>query len=59
MEDAFKAHYSTTKFIMGRKVMQVVLEVPMENAGQVFDILGYPDPHNSKWVGVALLKDEG
>lgn len=58
MPDAFSADYHTTKYVMGRKVMQVILEVPMEMAHQVYAVLGYPDPHASKRVAVALLRED-
>jgi hypothetical protein len=58
MTDAFKATYCNAKFIHGRKQMQIILEVPMENASTVFDILGYPNPHDEKWVAVALLRED-
>lgn len=58
MADAFSATFHTTKFVLGRKVMQVILEVPMEKANEVYDVLGYPNPAESKWVGVALLKEQ-
>ena len=56
MADAFHATFHNTRNILGRKQMQVILEVPMERASEVYDILGYPDPHNPKDVAVALLK---
>ena len=57
MDDAvFEATFHTTKNVLGRKVLQVILETPIENSGRVFDVLGYPDPAAPKWVAVALLK---
>lgn len=42
-----------------RKVVRVVLEMPIETADSVIKALGgYPDPANAKWVGLALLKGE-
>jgi len=58
MADVFRATYHNTKNVLGRKCLQVILEVPLEQAGEVYDILGYPTPHESKWVAVALLKDD-
>ena len=58
MSDAAnKAAYHTTKFVLGRKVMQIVLEVPMEQAQAVYSTLGYPMPNENTWVGVALLSE--
>ena len=42
-----------------RKVVRVVLEMPIEHANATLEKLGgYPDAANAKWVGVALLKGE-
>ncbi len=58
MEDAaFKATFHNIKNVMGRKVAQVILEVPIEEAPGVTRALGWPDPNNPRWVGVALLRD--
>lgn len=54
---AFKATFHTTKFVLGRGVMQVILETKIEDASQVHAVLGYPKPGEEKWVAVALLKD--
>lgn len=57
MDDAvFQATYHNTKNVLGRKVMQVVLEVPIEQSQGVYDVLGWPDPAAPKWVAVAVLK---
>ena len=58
MSDVFRATYHNTRNILGRKCLQIILEVPMEQAHEVYDILGYPDPHNSKYVAVALLNED-
>lgn len=55
---AFRATFHNIRIVMGRKMLQVVLETPIENASQVTDILGWPDPSNPKWVGVALLNED-
>lgn len=52
---AINAELSNYKLINGRKVMQIILEVPLEHAGHVIEILGWPNPAESKYVGVALL----
>jgi hypothetical protein len=42
-----------------RKVVRVVLEMPIEQANDVLAKLGgYPDAANAKWVGAALLDGE-
>lgn len=54
---AFKATFHNIKNVMGRKVAQVILEVPIEQAPAVTRALGWPDPQNPAWVGVALMKE--
>ena len=53
---AFAATFSDFKLIKGRKVAQVVLEVPLEQADNALAALGgLPRPDAEKWVGVALM----
>jgi hypothetical protein len=54
---AFKATFHNTKLVMGRSVLQIILEVPIEQQKQVYDALGYPNPANTTWVGVARLQE--
>ena len=57
MTDAvFEATYHNTKNVLGRKVMQVILEVPIEKSATVYDALGWPDPAAPCWVAVARLE---
>jgi hypothetical protein len=54
--NAFQATYSDFKLVKTRKVVQIVLEVPVEHANIVLDVLGgMPDPSKESWVGVALI----
>jgi hypothetical protein len=56
---AFRATYSDFKLVKTRKVVQIVLEVPVEQANVVLDVLGgMPDPSRETWVGVALLSPD-
>lgn len=57
-EAVFKATFCNTKNVLGRKVMQIILEVPIEYSMTVHDILGWPDPAAPQWVAVAPLRDE-
>lgn len=58
--DAFQATYSDFKLVKTRKVVQIVLEVPVEHANMVLDVLGgMPDPSKESWVGVALIRPNG
>jgi hypothetical protein len=56
---AFRATYSDFKLVKTRKVVQIVLEIPVEHANAVLDVLGgMPDPSSETWVGVALLSPD-
>lgn len=56
---AFQATYSDFKLIRTRKVVQIVLEVPVEQSSAVLEILGgMPNPAAEKWVGVAPLQPD-
>jgi hypothetical protein len=40
-------------------VVQIVLEVPVEHANAVLEVLGgMPDPSKESWVGVALIRPD-
>lgn len=52
----FKATYSDFRTIKGRKVVQIVLEVPVEAGNHALDCLGgVPRPDQEVWVAVARL----
>jgi hypothetical protein len=54
---AFQATYSDWRIIKGRKVVQIVFEVPLEGEGLAYQVLGgMPDPSKSVWCGIARLK---
>ena len=54
---AFQATYSDWKLIRTRKVVQIVLEVPIEAADHAYKVLGgMPNPASEIWVGVARFK---
>lgn len=53
---AFRATYSDFRLIKGRKVVQFVFEVPIEESNKAFQALGgMPDPGSSVWCAVARL----
>ncbi len=52
---AIQATYADYRRVKGRKVLQIILEVPLEQAQQVHDTFGEPMPDGSTWVAVALL----
>jgi hypothetical protein len=54
---AFTASYSDWKLIRTRKVVQIVLEVPVEAAGQAYDVLGgMPNSGAEIWCAIARLQ---
>jgi hypothetical protein len=50
---AISATFATWRPVNGRKVLQLVFEVPIEQQGEVLTMLGAPD---DKWCAIALLK---
>lgn len=54
-----RADYSNWRPVAGRKVLQLILEVPIEQTADVMEKLGFPLPGESKWVAVALLDKNG
>lgn len=54
---ATKAVYHTYNRILTRKVLQIVLEVPLEQEAAVHASIGYPSPDGSTWVGIARLQE--
>lgn len=53
---AFKAVYSDFKLVKTRGVIQVILEVPVEQADAAYEVLGgMPQPSKERWFAVAAL----
>jgi hypothetical protein len=52
-----EATYTEWKMIKTRKVLQLILEIPLERQGDVLIRLGPPMPDREKWVAVALLDE--
>jgi hypothetical protein len=53
---AFRATYADWKLIKTRSVVQVVLEVPLEQADAAYQVLGgMPDPGAERWCAIARL----
>lgn len=42
--------------VKGRKVLQIICEVPLEQQGEVFAALGAPLPDAETWVAIARLR---
>ena len=53
-----KGVYADYRRVKGRKVLQIIVEVPMEAAPLVHKAFGEPTPDGSTWVAVALLNNE-
>lgn len=54
-----RADFANWRPVAGRKVLQLILEVPIEQTADVMEKLGFPLPGESKWVAVALLDENG
>lgn len=53
---AFKAVYADWKLIKTRSTVQVVLEIPIEQADAAYEVLGgMPQPSKERWFAVAAL----
>jgi hypothetical protein len=53
---AFKASYSDWRVIKGRKVVQIVFELPLESSDEAYQVLGgMPIAASEKWFGIARL----
>lgn len=53
---SFQATYADWKVIKTRKVIQIILEVPIEDEKRAYTALdGMPTSANEIWVGVARL----
>lgn len=52
---AMQADYCDLRFIKGRKVCQIVLELPIEAGAQFVSMFGTPDPSKTIPVGIARI----
>jgi single-strand DNA-binding protein len=50
-----QADYANWRPVAGRKVLQLVFEVPIEQTEQVLKMLGVPMPGESKWCAIASV----
>ncbi len=51
-----QADFANWRPVAGRKVLQLVFEVPIEQTELVMTMLGVPMPGESKWCAIALLE---
>jgi hypothetical protein len=55
----FQATYADWKLIKGRKVVQVVFEVPIEKADAAYNVVGgMPNPGTEGWFAIARLTEQ-
>ena len=57
-ERVIKATFSDWRPVKGRKALQLVFEVPLEQQGEVLNMLGPPMPDVAKWCAIALLDEQ-
>jgi len=56
---AFRATFSDFRIVKGRKMAQIVLETPLEEADAALEVLGgVPRPDAERWVAVARLETQ-
>lgn len=55
---AIRATFADWRTVKGRKQLQLIFEVPMEQQSEVLGMLGAPMPDNPMWVGIAKLNVE-
>jgi len=54
---AFTATYSNWRVVQGRKVVQIVMEVPLEAAHHAYNVLGgMPNVDSETWFAIARMK---
>ena len=59
MSEAVLGTFSEVKILKTRSVLQIIVEVPIENADEALKALGgVPQPGTERWVGVALAPKE-
>lgn len=55
-KSALMGSFADFKLIRGRKVAQVIVEVPIEQADLALSVLGgLPQPHTERWIALARL----
>jgi hypothetical protein len=55
-DTAFQATFASFRLVQGRKVAQLIFEVPIEAADNALSVLGgVPNPEQTRWVGIARI----
>jgi hypothetical protein len=55
---AIDGDYSNFQLVQSRKVCRITVEFPIERAGEVIHLLGFPAPHSTTRCAVALLNEQ-
>ena len=58
MADVIEGSFANFKLIQSRSLMQIIIEVPIEQAESVINLLGVPQFGTEQRVAIALLKTE-
>ena len=56
---AILATFADWRTVKGRKVLQLIFEVPLEDQAKVLTHLGAPMPMSEMWCGIARVTQEG
>ena len=55
---AFRAVYADWKLVKTRQSVQIIFEVPLQEADAAYEVLGgMPAPAAERWFGIAALRD--
>jgi hypothetical protein len=57
-KNAIDGDYSNFQLVQSRKVCRITVEFPIERAGEVIRLLGFPAPHSTTRCAVALLNEQ-
>jgi hypothetical protein len=56
---ALSGTFSDFRIVRGRKVAQILVEIPVERADEALRVLGgIPQPHTERWVAIARLEPD-
>jgi hypothetical protein len=50
-----QADFSSFRPVNGRRILQLVFEIPIENGEEALRMLGMPRPGENRWCAIALL----
>jgi hypothetical protein len=56
---ALSGTFSDFRIVRGRKIAQILVEIPVERADEALRVLGgIPQPHEERWVAIARLEPD-